>query len=52
MSMTKIPLNNIMEGLYKLRMRKSEKLITVLELHDLETHQKVGPDYQREKTMV
>ena len=30
----------ILEGLYKLRIRESEKLKTVLELYDLETHQK------------
>ena len=42
-----------MEGLHKLRIRESEKLKTVLELHDLETHQKkLGPDYHRLKTMV
>ena len=41
------------EGLYKLRIRESEKLKTVLELYDLETHQKkLGPDYYRLKTMV
>ena len=34
-------------------MRESEKLKTVLELYDLETHQKkFGPDYHRLKTMV
>ena len=42
-----------MEGLYKLRIRESEKLKTVLELYDLEIHQKkLGPDYHRLKTMV
>ena len=42
-----------MEGLYKLRIREFEKLKTVLELYDLETHQKkLGPDYHRLKTMV
>ena len=38
--MTKIPPDDILEGLYKLRIRESEKLKTVLELYDLETHQK------------
>ena len=53
LSMTKIPPDDILEGLYKLRIRESEKLKTVLELYDLETHQKkLGPDYQRLKTMV
>ena len=53
LSMTKIPHDEILEGLYKLRIRDSEKLKTVLELYDLETHQKKwGPDYHRLKTMV
>ena len=53
LSMTKIPPEDILEGLYKLRMRESEKLKTVLELCDLEIHQKkLGPDYHRLKTMV
>ena len=38
--MTKIPPDEILEGLYKLRTRESEKLKTVLELYDLEIHQK------------
>ena len=47
LSMTKIPHDDILEGLYKLRIRESEKLKTV------ETHQKkLGPDYHRLKTMV
>ena len=51
--MTKIPHDDSLEGLYKLRIRESEKLKTVLELYDLETHQKkLGPDYHRLKTMV
>ena len=53
LSMTKSPPDDILEGLYKLRIRESEKLKTVLELYDLETHQKkLGPDYHRLKTMV
>ena len=45
--MTKIP------PLYKLRIRESEKLKTVLELYDLEIHQKkIEPDYHRLKAMV
>ena len=53
LSMTKIPHDDILEGLYKLRIRESEKLRTVLELYDLETHQKkLGPDYHRLKAMV
>ena len=53
LSMTKIPPDDILEGLYKLRIRESDKLKTVLELYDLEIHQKkLGPDYHRLKTMV
>ena len=53
LSMTKIPHDDILEGLYKLRIRESEKLKTVLELYDLEVHQKkLGPDYHRLKAMV
>ena len=40
LSMTKIPPDDILEGLYKLGIRGSRKLKTVLELYDLETHQK------------
>ena len=51
--MTKIPPDDILEGLYKLRIRESEKLKTVLELYNMEIHQKkIGPDYHRLKTMV
>ena len=50
LSMTKIPPDDILEGLYKLRKRESEKLKTVLELYDLKIHQKkLGPDYNRLK---
>ena len=53
LSMTKNPHDDILEGLYKLRIRESEKLKTVLELYDLEIHRKKGgPDYHRLKTMV
>ena len=53
LSMTKIPPDDILEGLYKLRIRESEKLKTAWELYDLEIHQKKkGPDYHRLKTMV
>ena len=51
--MTKIPPDDILEGLYKLRIRESEKLKTVLELYNMEIHQKkIGPDNHRLKTMV
>ena len=53
MSMTQIPSDDILEGLYKLRARESEKLKTVLELYNMEIHQKkAGPDYHRLKTVV
>ena len=51
--MTKIPPDDILESLYKLRIRESEKLKTVLELYNMEIHlKKAGPDYHRLKTMV
>ena len=51
--MTQIPPDDILESLYKLRIRGSEKLKTVLELYNMEIHQKkAGPDYHRLKTMV
>ena len=52
LSMTKIPPDDILEGLDRSRIRESEKLKTVLELYDLEIHQKLGPDYHRLKTIV
>ena len=52
LSMTQIPSDDILEGLYKLRIRESEKLKTVLELHNMEIHlKKAGPDNHRLKTM-
>ena len=51
--MTQIPSDDILESLYKLRIRESEQLKTVLELYNMETHQKkLGPDYHRLKAMV
>ena len=53
LSMTQIPSDDISEGLYKLRIRESEKLKTVWELYNMEINQKkAGPDYHRLKTMV
>ena len=53
LSMTQIPSDDILESLYKLRVRESEELKTVLELYNMEIHQKkAGPDYHRLKTMV
>ena len=51
--MSKIPSDDILESLYKLRIRESDQLKTVLELHDMEIHQKLSvPNYQKLKTMV
>ena len=51
--MTQIPPDDILERLYKLRIRASEKLQTVLELYNVEIHQKkAGPDYHGLKIMV
>ena len=37
-----------MESLHKLRVRESDLLKTVLELYDMEIHQKISmPDYQQ-----
>ena len=53
LSVAQIPSDDILEGLYKLRIRESEKLKTVLELYNMEIHQKkAGFDYHRLKTMV
>ena len=53
LSMTMIQPDDVSEGLYKLRIRVSDQLETVLELYDMEIHQKkAGPDYHRLKTMV
>ena len=51
--MTKVPPNDFLESLYKLRICESDQLKTVLELHDMEKHQKISkPEYQKLKTMV
>ena len=48
-----IPSDDILESLYKLRTRESEKLKTVLGFYKMEIHQKkAGLDYHRLKTMV
>ena len=53
LSMSKIPSDDILESLYKLRIRESVQLKTVLELYDMEIHQKISmPTYQKMKTMV
>ena len=40
LSMSKIPSDDILESLYKLRIRELVQLKTLLELHDMEIHQK------------
>ena len=51
--MTKIPPDDILESLYKLRIRESDQFKIVLELSDMEIHQKISmPNYQKLKTMV
>ena len=53
-SMSKIPSDDVvLESLYKLRMRASVQLKNVLELFDMEIHQKIStPNFQKLKTMV
>ena len=51
--MSKIPQDDILESLFKLRIRESEQLKTVLDLYTIEIHQKIPmPNYQSLKTMV
>ena len=46
-SMTNIPSDDVLESLYKLRIRESDQLKTVLELYDMEIHQMIAkPNYQ------
>ena len=53
LSMSKIPSDEILESLYKLRRRESDQFKTVLELYDMEIHQNVSvPNYQKLKTVV
>ena len=42
LSMTKIPSDDVLESLYKLRIREFDQLKTVLELNDTEIHQKIS----------
>ena len=41
-SVSKIPSDDVLESLYKLRTRESAQLKTVLELYDMEIHQKTS----------
>ena len=46
--MSKIPSDDVFESLYKLRIRESVQLTTVLELYDMEIHQKISMhNYQK-----
>ena len=48
--MSKIPSDDILESLFKLRIRESAQLKTVLELYDMEIHQKISmPNFQKLK---
>ena len=49
LSMSKIPSDDILESLNKLRIRESVQLKTVLELYDMEIHEKIPmPNYRRQ----
>ena len=51
--MNKIPSDDVLESLYNLRTHESDQLKNLLELYDMEIHQKISvPDYQKLKTMV
>ena len=53
LSMTKIPPDDVMESVYKFRLRESDQLKTVFELYDLEIHKKIRcPIIEKLKTMV
>ena len=53
LSMTRNPPDDVLESLFKLRIRESDQLKTVSELYDMEIHQKISmPNYQKLKTMV
>ena len=48
LSMSKIPSDDVLETLYKLRVSESAQLKTVLEFYDMEIHQKISiPNYQK-----
>ena len=50
---SKIQSDDFLESLYKLRIRGSAQFKTVLELYDMEIHQKISmPNYQKLKPMV
>ena len=52
-SKTKIPSDDILESLYKLRIGESDQLKKKLGLYDMEIHQKISmPNHQKLKMMV
>ena len=52
-SMTKIPSDDVLESLYKLRIRHSDQLKTVFKLYDMEIHQKMStPDGRGFRALV
>ena len=53
LSMSKLPSDDILDSLYKLRIRESAQLKTVLELYAMKIHQKISmPNDQKLKAMV
>ena len=42
LSMTKIPPDDVLESLYRFRIRESDQRKTVLEMYDMEIHQKIS----------
>ena len=53
LSKSKIPSDDILESLYKLRIRESAQLKTILDFFDMMIHQKISmSNYQKLKTMV
>ena len=53
LSMSKILSDDVLESLYKLRIRESAQLKTLLELYDMEIHHKISvSNYQKLITMV
>ena len=53
LSMTRTPPDDVLESLYKLRVRKSHHFKSVFKLNDMEILQEISmPNYQKLKTMV
>ena len=51
--MTRIPSDDILKSLYKLRVRESAQLKTVMEMYDMEIHHEVSkPENRKSKKMV